>query len=355
MNILALVRENIAAMEAYSSARSLYTSGVFFDANENPFNLFDAQAGGLEVNRYPDGKNLDLRTSLGKLNGLPASQVAVGNGSDELIDILLRIFCRPGLDEIIICPPTFGMYKVSAHLNDVKIKEVPLVNYALDIAGIKAASGPNTKLLFICNPNNPTGTTADRTEMLRLAGSLNLIVVVDEAYGDFMDDESMIPAIAEFENLVVLRTLSKAFALAGARLGIVMASELIISLVQKVKFPYNINMLSTSLILKALENTDEVSLAVSRLKEMRKELEEVVSRYDQVTELIPSQANFLCIRFKDSNFVFNGLVARGIITRKVNPAGGMENTLRISVGTVEQNKLLTDALEEILGKSKIIS
>ena len=200
---------------------------------------------------------------------MPLNQVAAGNGSDELIDLLLRIFCQPGQDEIIICPPTFGMYRVSANMNDVRVAEVPLVNYKLDIAGIRAAATSKAKLLFICNPNNPTGTTVSRKEILELTKELNLIVVVDEAYGDFMDDESVINQIDSHENLVVLRTLSKAFALAGARMGIVMASELIISLVQKVKFPYNINSLSTGVILAALAEKERVTASIMALKAMR--------------------------------------------------------------------------------------
>lgn len=341
------------AMDAYSSARSLYTSGIFFDANENPYNIFDSQAGGIEVNRYPDGKNAELRNSLGLLYGLPLSQVAVGNGSDELIDLLIRIFCRPGLDEIIICPPTFGMYRVSANMNDVSVCEIPLKNYSLDIDSIHAAITVNTKILFICNPNNPTGSTTARSEILALAEKLNLIVVVDEAYGDFMDDESLISAIDKHENLIVLRTLSKAFALAGARLGIVMASEFITSLVQKVKFPYNINSLSTDVILHALLEKDKVENSILALKIMRNEMQTELKTYKEVVEIIPSQANFLCIRFTDSQLVFEALVKNNIITRRVAPGYGMQNILRISIGTAEQNKLLLDTLEKNLTKVKI--
>lgn len=347
-NILSLVRPNIAAMDAYSSARSLYTSGVFFDANENPYNIFDAVAGGIEINRYPDGKNAELRKGLGELYGMPLNQVAAGNGSDELIDLLLRIFCQPGQDKIIICPPTFGMYRVSANMNDVRVAEVPLVNYKLDMAGIRAAATSKAKLLFICNPNNPTGTTVSRKEILELTEELNLIVVVDEAYGDFMDDESVINQIDSHENLVVLRTLSKAFALAGARMGIVMASELIISLVQKVKFPYNINSLSTGVILAALAEKERVTASIIALKAMRNEMELVLRGYEEILEIIPSQANFLCLRLKDSQTIFSALVDRNIIARKVSPAFGMENVIRISIGTQEQNNMLLDALSEIL-------
>lgn len=335
-------------MDAYSSARSLYTSGTFFDANENPYNIFDDQAGGIEINRYPDGKNAELRKSLGQLYKLPAAQLAVGNGSDELIDLLIRIFCRPGTDQVIICPPTFGMYRVSANMNDVKVIEVPLVNYVLDIEGIEAAITPETKILFVCNPNNPTGSTTDRRKILALAEALDVIVVVDEAYGDFMDDESMIGAIGEHENLIVLRTLSKAYALAGARLGIAMASEFIISLVQKVKFPYNINSLSTHVILAALTENEKVAESIIVLKEMRNEMELILRTYTEVLEIIPSQANFLCIRFLDSQTVFEALVRHNIITRRVAPAYGMQNILRISIGTKEQNQQLLGVLSEIL-------
>lgn len=351
-NIQSLVRVNIMAMDAYSSARSLYTSGIFFDANENPYNIFDSQAGGIEVNRYPDGKNAELRKNLGLLYGLPSAKVAVGNGSDELIDLLIRIFCRPGLDEIIICPPTFGMYRVSANMNDVSVCEIPLKNYSLDIEGIHTAITANTKILFICNPNNPTGSTTARAEIIELVEKLNLIVVVDEAYGDFMDDESLISSIDQHANLIVLRTLSKAFALAGARLGIVMASEFITSLVQKVKFPYNINSLSTTIILNALLEKNKVAESIVTLKIMRDEMEEVLRTYTEILEIIPSQANFLCVRFADSQIVFEALVKNNIITRRVAPQYGMQNILRISIGTFEQNKLLLDTLEKTLTRIK---
>ena len=341
------------AMDAYSSARSLYTSGIFFDANENPYNIFEAQAGGIEINRYPDGKNAELRKSLGLLYGLSPAQVAVGNGSDELIDLLIRIFCRPGIDEIIICPPTFGMYRVSANMNDVSVCEIPLKNYSLDIDGINAAITANTKILFICNPNNPTGSTTARAEIIALAEKLNLIVVVDEAYGDFMDDESLISAIDKHENLIVLRTLSKAYALAGARLGIIMSSEFITGLVQKVKFPYNINILSTDVILNALLEKDKVEKSILALKTMRNEMEAELKTYEEIVEIIPSQANFLCIRFADSLLVFEALVKKNIITRRVAPGYGMQNILRISIGTAEQNKLLLDTLERTLTKVKV--
>ncbi len=335
-------------MEAYSSARSLYTSGTFFDANENPFNLFDAQAGGLPVNRYPDGKNVEIRSSLAAMYGLPVSQVSVGNGSDELIDLLVRIFCIPGKDSIIICPPTFGMYKVSAIMNDVEIHEVPLVNYGLDLAGIEAAAGINTKILFICNPNNPTGTVIARDQMIALAEKLNMIVVIDEAYADFMEEETMLSALNDHENLIILRTLSKAFALAGARLGVAMSSEYIISLLQKVKFPYNINMLSTGLVLKALEHTEEIAASVHDLIAMRREMEAVLGTYQEVLEIIPSQANFLCIRVTKPAEIFNALVEKQIIIRKVNPAYGMGNALRISIGSAEENRMLLEACQEIM-------
>ena len=249
-DIQGLVRPNIQKLKAYSSARSLYTSGILLDANENPFSVFDAP---VPLNRYPDGSNKTLRAQLAAPLNLSEEQCAVGNGSDEIIDILFRIFCEPGQDNCIITSPTYGMYEVSAAINAVQVKDVPLVQNQLDVEGVLKAIDAHTKMIFICSPNNPTGDVLQRKDILRIITESNRLVVIDEAYADFMTVPSFVSEIVKYKNLVVVRTLSKAFAMAGLRLGYGFADAAIIALVQKVKPPYNINVLTTHAVLEALK------------------------------------------------------------------------------------------------------
>ena len=318
------------------------------DANENPFNLFGEYAEGIDINRYPDGANPVLRKELASLFNLEGQNLAVGNGSDELIDLLIRIFCRPGKDKIMICPPTFGMYRVAADVNDIGVCEIPLVNYDLDVEKIKASVTENTKILFICNPNNPTGTCVSREKIVHLCQQLHCLVIVDEAYADFMQDESVITEIKKYENLVVLRTLSKAYALAGARVGFAIASEYIISLIQKVKFPYNINSLTTHCVLEALKHSEPVKETIKILIHYRELLQEKLMHFEDVLEILPSQANFLCIRFADCDRIFLGLKKTGLIARRVNQGALLSDAIRISVGSESENKLLLETLNSLL-------
>lgn len=259
-NIQHLVRENIRNLKAYSSARSLYTSGILLDANESPFEMEQKVLGLEELNRYPDGSNYSLREYMGGLFHVSAENTALGNGSDEIIDLLIRIFCQPQKDKILILPPTFGMYKVAAQMNQVDIVEVlnqpeiPLESrklpLSLPVKEILGAAQDLVKIIFICQPNNPTGSIFQREDILTLIRDSGCIVVVDEAYSEFMEERGLVEEIKAFPNLVVLKTFSKAYAMAGIRLGIALSSVEIISLIQKVKLPYNINTLTTRIILK---------------------------------------------------------------------------------------------------------
>ncbi len=344
MNIKDLVRPNIQKLKAYSSARSLYTSGILMDANENPYTIFKNE---VAVNRYPDGSNIALRKKLGEKFNLPAECSTVGNGSDEIIDIVFRIFCEPGKDEIIITSPTYGMYEVSANINNIKIVDVPLIENHLNTDGILKAITSTTKIIFICSPNNPTGDVVNRKDSIRIIENSNCIVVIDEAYADFMTEPSFVPEIKKYNNLVVVRTLSKAFAMAGLRLGYAFADKEIIDLVQKVKPPYNVNVLTTNAVLNALENTAEADKHVNIIIEERDNLIKELKSIKKVEEVFSTQSNFILFKMKDADVVFKKLVEKGIIIR--SRTSQIPNALRVSVGTKEQNAKFIKYLKEIVG------
>jgi histidinol-phosphate aminotransferase len=343
IDILSLVRPNIQKLKAYSSARSLYTSGILLDANENPYNVFDSQ---VPMNRYPDGSNKLLRTELAAVYNLSAEACAAGNGSDEIIDILFRIFCEPGKDNCIITSPTYGMYEVSAAINAIQVKDVPLVKNQLDVHGIMKAIDANTKMVFICSPNNPTGDVLQREAILKIITESNCLVVIDEAYADFMTAPSFVSEILKYKNLVVVRTLSKAFAMAGLRLGYAFADAAIIALIQKVKPPYNINVLTTHAVLEALKNSGKALEYIDIIKKERDHLISELQCLPQVLEVYPTQSNFILFRISGADTIFDKLVEKGIVIR--SRTSQIPDALRVSIGTKEQNADFLGFLKQIL-------
>jgi histidinol-phosphate aminotransferase len=343
MNILSLVRSNIQKLKAYSSARSLYTSGILMDANENPYTVYGDE---VALNRYPDGSNKALREKLASRFNQTVDTCAVGNGSDEIIDILFRIFCEPGKDSIVITSPTYGMYEVSANINDIKIIDIPLIQNQLDAQGILKSITPHTKIVFICSPNNPTGDVVKSEDIHKIIQECGCLVVIDEAYADFMTAPSFVAEIKNYKNLVVVRTLSKAFAMAGLRLGYAFADAVIIDLIQKVKPPYNVNVLTTQTVLSALERSEIAEDYVKVIIEERDHLIAALKNISEVEEVFPTQSNFILFKIKDADMVFDKLVRHGVIIR--SRTSQIPNALRVSIGTKEQNKLFLNYLKQSL-------
>lgn len=344
-NIDALVRDNIKKLKPYSSARSEYrgNADVFLDANENSYGSpLDEN-----FNRYPDPLQWKLKQGISKIKGVPAQNIFVGNGSDEVIDIAFRIFCEPGKDNVIICPPTYGMYKVCANINDVDVKELLLTNdFQLDVEGILSAIDPQTKLLFICSPNNPTGNSFNRLDIEFLLNNFQGIVMIDEAYINFSRQKSFLQELTEYENLVVMHTLSKAWGLAGLRIGLGFASEVIIDLFNKVKPPYNINESSQLLGINALENIKQVNENIKNTVEQRIFLAEKLKGFDFVKTVYPSDANFILIKVTDADKLYQYLLMQRIIVRNRSREPLCENCIRITVGTQIENEKLLKTLKK---------
>jgi histidinol-phosphate aminotransferase len=342
MEVQNLVRENIKRLKPYTSARSLFSGddAILLDANENGLELF-----GEKLNRYPDPLQNELKKKIGKIKNISEENIFLGNGSDEAIDLLLRIFCEPGRDEIIICPPTYGMYKVQANIHNTPIKEVLLdENFDLRPEAILNAVSANSKILFLCSPNNPTGNLLDKIKMNYLINHFPGIVVVDEAYIDYAESDSWSQYLSEFENLVVLQTFSKAWALAGVRLGMAYASKEIVHYFNSVKFPYNINLLTQQSVLKCLDEGLKAAdqFYINRDEKNRIELELI--KMDVVKKVYPSNANFLLVKIKNSDAIFNYLKANNIIVRDRSNEPLCRDCLRITIGTKAENDLLINAL-----------
>lgn len=345
-NLDKITRTNIKNLKPYSSARSEFKGkeGVFLDANENSFGSpLDAN-----YNRYPDPLQLDVKEKLGKIKGLPIQNIFLGNGSDEAIDILFRAFCNPGIDNIIICPPTYGMYEVSANINDVNIKRVPLTaeEFQLDTENILKAIDNNTKLIFICCPNNPTGNGVKWDSIKRILENFNGLVIIDEAYINFARYRSLIPELLNYPNLVILQTLSKAWGLAGLRVGMAFASEPIIDIFNRIKPPYNINIASQKLALEALDNTDKINAWIKETVQERDKLSEELSKLSFILKVYPSDANFILVKTNDAIAIYNYLVTKKIIIRVRSKVELCEGCLRITVGTKEENRRLLETLKE---------
>ncbi|BAV08164.1 histidinol phosphate aminotransferase apoenzyme [Filimonas lacunae] len=341
-----LVRSNIKNLAPYSSARDEFSgeAKVFLDANENslgsPLNKW--------YNRYPDPHQVKVKQAISQVKSVAAESIFLGNGSDECIDLLYRCFCTPGKDNIIICPPTYGMYQVSAEINDVEIRKAPLLDdFQLNLAHLETLADENTKIIWICSPNNPTGNSLHRQDIETVLNNFNGLVVVDEAYINFARQKSWVQELAEYPNLVVLQTFSKAWGLAGLRLGMAFASKEIINVMDRVKPPYNINQVTQELALKALEEVGQVNDMIRLLVDMRNALAEVLVQLPGVQKVYPSDANFLLVKINKARDVYNYLLEKGIVVRDRSNVLLCEDCLRITIGTEEENTALVDALNQL--------
>jgi histidinol-phosphate aminotransferase len=349
-NLDRLVRENIRKMTPYSSARHEFAgeATVFLDANENAFGspLPGAENGtAASYNRYPDPLQLTLKEKISTIKGVPVQNIFLGNGSDEAIDLLFRIFCEPGTDNVIIYPPTYGMYRVCADTNNVLVKEVPLLpGFQPDLEATAQAIDAHTKLIFICSPNNPTGNSIGRSDIEILLNNFDGLVVVDEAYINYARQRTLIPELTEYPNLVILQTLSKAWGLAGLRLGMAFAGEPIIQYLSKVKYPYNINTATQVLALEALGNISGVNHWIKTTVDQREWLAAELVKLDFVQQVYPSDANFLLVQLKNAGAVYDYLATNGIIVRNRSGVILCAECLRITIGTPDENKQLLTAL-----------
>lgn len=342
-NLEKIVRPNVLKMKAYSSARDEFkgAASVFVDANEN--NL--GSLAGEGYNRYPDPHQKKLKEKIAGIKGVKASQIFLGNGSDEAIDLLFRMVCRPGRDSMLHLPPTYGMYEVSANLNEVQLEAVQLTpDYQIPVLEVLRQVKDTTKLIFVCSPNNPTGNLIEAESIETLMDNFDGLVVVDEAYIDFADAPSWSTRLAEYPNLVVLQTFSKAWGMAGLRLGMAFASEEIIALLDKIKPPYNINEATQELALKALEQTEQLAYMVEEIVQEREMLVQALPTLDAVEKVYPSDANFLLVKVKEANRLYTYLLEQGIVVRNRASLPGCEGCLRISIGTVDENQQLFQAI-----------
>ncbi|RZN83986.1 MAG: histidinol-phosphate transaminase [Winogradskyella sp.] len=344
MNIENLLRENIKNLKAYSSARDEYTEVsnemIFIDANENPFES--------EVNRYPDPQQTIVKSRLSELKTIPINQILLGNGSDEVLDLILRAFCEPNQDNIITLPPTYGMYSVLANLNAIAIIEVILdTNFEPNVDDILEAQNKNSKILFLCSPNNPTANSFEASKIEELLNGFKGIVVIDEAYIDFSNQESWLSRLDEFPNLVVTQTLSKAYGLAGIRLGICYASEEIIAVLNRIKPPYNINELTQKAALNRLNTIETVNSEVKMILEQREHLLEALNTISFVEKVYTSDANFLLVKVDDANQRYDQLIEKGIVVRNRTTQPLCENCLRFTVGTEVENQKLIKTLNQL--------
>ena len=340
-NLEKLVRKNIWELAPYSCARDEYSgvdASVFLDANENPYNG--------PINRYPDPLQKTLKQEIAKVKGVSEDRIFCGNGSDEAIDLVYRIFCNPGVDNVVAIDPSYGMYKVCADVNNIEYRKVQLDNnFQFHAAEMMQAADNHTKLMFICSPNNPTGNDMSHAEVEQLLLQFGGIVVVDEAYFDFSEQPSFTQLLDKFPNLIVLQTFSKAWGCAAIRLGLAFASSQIIGLFNKVKYPYNVNMLTQQQALEALRNAQQTKEWVKILKEERSRLMQLFAELPLTEKVFPSDANFFLARVSDANAIYKYLVGEGIIVRNRNSVTLCGNCLRITVGTPEENNTLIEALK----------
>ena len=342
MSLEQLVRPNIWNLAPYSSARNEYAgreAHVFLDANENPYNA--------PFNRYPDPLQLEVKAAISKVKGVPAENIFLGNGSDEPIDLVYRCFCRPGIDNVVAIEPTYGMYKVCADINDVEYRPVLLDdNYQITADKLLAATDDKTKLIWICSPNNPTGNNIKREEIAKVIESFEGIVIVDEAYSDFSAQQTFRSEILQHPNLIVLNTMSKAWGCAAIRLGMAFASQEIISIFNKVKYPYNVNLLTQQQALEALKDPFEVDKWVKILLEERSRMIDAFKLLPICLEVYPTDANFFLAKMTDATKIYNYLVDKGVIVRNRHRVQLCQNCLRITIGTKTENGELIAALRQ---------
>ena len=337
-----LTRKNIWNLAPYSSARNEYAgreAHVFLDANENPYNT--------PYNRYPDPLQLEVKAVISKIKGVPAANIFLGNGSDEAIDLPYRCFCEPNVDNVVAIEPTYGMYKVCADINAVEYRPVLLdENYQITAEKLLAATDLHTKLIWLCSPNNPTGNNLHREEIVKVIEAFEGLVIVDEAYGDFSSQKSLRTELAKYPNLIVLNTMSKAWGCAAIRLGMAFASEEIIAIFNKVKYPYNVNLLTQQQALEALKDPFEVDKWVKLLLEERSRMMDAFKLLPTCEKVYPTDANFFLARMTDATKIYNYLVDRGIIVRNRHRIQLCQNCLRITIGTKTENGELIAALRQ---------
>ena len=342
MEIKELLRDNIRRLAPYSCARDEFKgeASVYLDANESPYDN--------GTNRYPDPLQAEVKTLLAPIKKVRPSQIFLGNGSDEAIDLVYRIFCRPGIDNVVAPAPTYGMYQVCADINDIEYRAVPLADgYQLDMPAMKAAIDQNTKAIWLCSPNNPTGNVFAKEDLLWFLDNVNAMVVVDEAYIDFSDKGTMVEMLDKYPNLIVLQTFSKAWGQAAIRLGIALASEEVIGYFNNVKYPYNVNILTQQHALKVLEDVAKKERNVAETLAQRDVLRDLLLSVPCVKEVYPSDANFLLCRVSDADAIYTYLQQKGIIVRNRNRVALCANCLRITVGTPTENAEIYETLKEI--------
>ncbi len=343
INIQSLIRENIRNLTPYSSARDEYTgkNAIFLDANENPIDT--------GYNRYPDPYQNTLKTKISELKGIDKSKIFLGNGSDEAIDLLFRAFCEPKQDNVILLPPTYGMYQVSAEINNVNLKHIPLIkeklSYRLDVEGVENATDKNTKMIYICSPNNPTANSFALKDIEEILQNSNALVVVDEAYIDFSSKPSLLTKIENYPNLVVLQTFSKAWGLAAIRLGMAFAHPEIIKVLSNIKAPYNINALTQDYALKVLENTETTQKRIDKIIGERSRLINALKKYKFIKTIYPSDANFILVETESPKQIYDYLIEHNIVVRDRSKVILCEGCLRITVGTEKENNQLLRKLD----------
>jgi histidinol-phosphate aminotransferase len=342
-NLESLVRENVKVLKPYSSARDEFedfdtADMVFLDANENPYNS--------GVNRYPDPQQASVKSILAKQHKVNPNQMLLGNGSDEVLDLIFRAFCEPKVDNVITLSPTYGMYGVLANINAVENREILLsTDFQPQIEKIFGAIDDNTKIIFLCSPNNPTGNSFSEESVTTLLDHFNGLIVIDEAYIDFSEKESWLRKLDQYPNLIITQTLSKAYGLAGIRLGICYASAEVISVLNKIKPPYNVNELSQKRALERLDNTKAIVSEIKSIIEQRSALLKVLLDVKYVEKIYPTEANFILIKVDDANKRYDELIAKGIVIRNRTTQPLCENCLRLTIGTEEENKKLIEALK----------
>lgn len=337
-----LVRKNILELKAYSSARDEYKglrANVFLDANENPYNA--------PINRYPDPLQQDVKKKISALKSVPVENMFLGNGSDEAIDIIFRVFCNPKCDNVVSIEPTYGMYKVCANINDVEYRKVLLDDkFDFDADSLLGACDENTKVIFVCSPNNPTGNNLSRNQIERLLVEFQGIVVIDEAYSDFSTERPFRLDLGKYPNLIVLNTFSKAWGCASIRLGMAYASAEIIQLFNKVKYPYNVNLLTQEKALEVLSDITKIHQRINAIVESRNNLIDAFSQLPICSRVYPTDANFFLAKVCDANQIYNYLIDKGIVVRNRHNITLCNDCLRITIGSNEENRLLLSALRQ---------
>lgn len=345
LNIASLVRKNILNLKPYSSARDEFKgeAEVFLDANENPYPS--------PYNRYPDPLQLEVKKKMSEIKGVPINQIFLGNGSDEAIDLLIRAFCEPNLDSILIAEPTYGMYAVCADINAVNVQRVLLTpDFDLDLDAFPKTFDATTKIIFLCSPNNPTGNLLDPAKIIEVLKRFYGLVVIDEAYIDFAKKQSFTKELKKYPNLVILQTFSKAWGLAGLRLGMCYASEEIIRIMNRIKYPYNVNVKTQELALEALAEENKKNKYVKEILKQREQLVQNLLRLALTEKIYPSDANFVLVQVKDAHGTYQYLMDQGIIVRDRSKVVLCYNCLRITIGTPEENKKLLSALKTFNNK-----